>query len=317
MHSSISVEKYTCGNQKEWDKFCNESKNSLFMFNRKFMEYHSDRFMDHSLIFYKDNEIIALLPANIVGNILYSHAGLTFGGFIIGNKMKQHIMNDCFDSLLNYMKVHNFSQLIYKMIPHIYHTQPAEEDKYCLYINKAKISKIEASTVINLNKPLKMSKGRKAQISRAKREGVVIEELIDADDFKEFIAMENTILLEKYNTKATHTGDELNLLKLNFPKNLHLFGAKYNSELIAGSVIFEYDEIVHTQYMATKPKGREIGALDLTIYTIMERYRQKKQWLDFGISTENSGYFLNDGLISQKESFGGRTNIYETWIIKV
>ena len=50
--------------------------------------------------------------------------------------------------------------------------------------------------------------------------------------------------------------------------------------------------------MATKPKGREIGALDLTIYTIMERYRQKKQWLDFGISTENSGYFLNDGLIS-------------------
>jgi hypothetical protein len=34
---------------------------------------------------------------------------------------------------------------------------------------------------------------------------------------------------------------------------------------------------------------------------------------DFGISTENSGFFLNEGLLFQKESFGGRAIVYETY----
>lgn len=38
-------------------------------------------------------------------------------------------------------------------------------------------------------------------------------------------------------------------------------------------------------------------------------------WLDFGISTEHGRIYLNEGLISQKEGFGGRTGVYETWKI--
>jgi len=72
---------------------------------------------------------------------------------------------------------------------------------------------------------------------------------------------------------------------------------------------------VHTQYMAANETAREIGALDLTIATVMETYKDSKDWLDFGISTEDAGHILNEGLISQKEGFGGRTNIYQTWRI--
>lgn len=45
----------------------------------------------------------------------------------------------------------------------------------------------------------------------------------------------------------------------------------------------------------------------------MDEYKDKVRYLDFGISTEDSGKVLNEGLISQKESFGGRTVVYQTW----
>lgn len=309
----ISIQKYDRSRQKEWDEFCRQAKNSMFMFQRDFMEYHSDRFTDWSLMFYDGALLLALLPMNAGGKSLFSHGGLTFGGFITGNGMKQHKMNECFDALLQYMKEKQFETLTYKLIPHIYHNQPAEEDRYCLFRYGARLIKTEVSAVINLKDPYKMKKGRKAQISRARREGVEIAELKGAADFIKFIELENAVLMERHGVKAVHTAAELKLLQERFPDHIHLFGAIYHGELIAGTVVFEYPEAVHTQYMAAGDKAREIGALDLAVNAVIERYRGSKKWLDFGISTEDGGKYLNRGLAAQKEGFGGRTNVYETY----
>ena len=90
-----------------------------------------------------------------------------------------------------------------------------------------------------------------------------------------------------------------------------------DGELLAGSLIFVYQNLVHTQYMASSVKGREIGALDLLISSLMDKYKVDKQYFDFGISTEENGRILNEGLISQKEGFGGRTVVYQTWEINL
>ena len=288
------------------------------MFNRNFMDYHKDRFLDHSLMFFNDKEeLIAILPMSEKEKVLTSHGGLTYGGFIVGTDIKQHSMNDCFEVLLKYARENGFQEIFYKTIPHIFHEYPAEEDRYSLFLNNAQLVRVEPSTVINLSKSLKMPKGRKAQISRAKRECVVVEEMSDKDDFVKFIDLENQVLAEHHDTKAVHTGDELVLLISRFPENVRLFGAIKNSELIAGAVIFEYKDAVHTQYMAANQLARQIGALDLVISTVIEKYKNNKAWLDFGISTENGGRYLNEGLISQKEGFGGRTNTYEMWKIEI
>ena len=210
----IRIAKYKKEDKDIWNNFIHNSKNGIFMFQRNFMDYHSDRFVDNSLMFYdeKDN-LVALLPANIKNNVLYSHQGLTYGGFIINKDMKQHKMLKCFESLKTYMQEKNISQLVYKTIPHIYHKLPSEEDLYALYFNNAHLLKIEPSTTIFLASPCKMTKGRKAQISRAKREGVVIQE---SSDFRTFIELENKVLKENHNTKAVHTADELELLNSKF-----------------------------------------------------------------------------------------------------
>lgn len=313
----IMIERYTDDKAELWNQFNRQSKNYLFMFDRGYMDYHRDRFVDYSLLFYLDDKLIALLPMSEHEDVLFSHGGLTYGGFITDSRMKQHIMMDCFQALITYAKTCGFKRIRYKCIPHIYHSQPAEEDIFALFANGAELDTVDVSTYVNLYSPLKMPKGRKAQIARAKREGVVIEELTGLEAFEEFINLENEVLQEHHNVNAVHTGEELNLLHDRFPGNIHLFAALRGGNMIAGAVVYEYPQVVHTQYMAANDEARVIGALDLAIATVIERYKNTKKWLDFGISTEHGKVYLNEGLCSQKEGFGGRTGIYEIWELKI
>lgn len=309
----ISLTEYTDDKAKLWNKFNKQSKNSLFMFDRNYMDYHKDRFKDHSLLFYDEDKLIALLPLSEHDDMLISHGGLTYGGFISDTKMKQHTMMDCFAELIKYAKENGFKNIRYKCIPHIYHSQPAEEDRFALFANNSKLDTVDVSTYVNLAAPLKMPKGRKAQISRAKREGVVVEELTELEDFNKFIELENEVLTERHDVRAVHTGEELKLLHDRFPENIHLFASLKDGNLIAGTVVYEYDQVVHTQYMAANDEARTIGALDLAVSTVINNYKETKKWLDFGISTEHGKIYLNEGLCSQKEGFGGRTGVYEIW----
>lgn len=313
----VSIERYTDDKSEVWNQFNKQSKNHLFMFDRSYMDYHRDRFKDHSLMFYDEGKLIAILPMSEHGEMLVSHGGLTYGGIISNEKMKQHTMMDCFDELIKYAKENQFKFIRYKCIPHIYHSQPAEEDRFALFANNASLVTVDVATYVNLENPLKMPKGRKAQISRARREGVIIEERTQLEDFCKFIELENAVLSEYHDTKAVHTGEELKLLKDRLPENVHLFVAEKDGNMIAGTVVYEYDNVVHTQYMAANDEARTIGALDLAVATVIEKYKISKKWLDFGISTEHGKIYLNEGLCSQKEGFGGRTGVYEIWDIKI
>jgi hypothetical protein len=309
----IIIKRYSNEDFYEWNKFNRLSKNSLFMFDRNYMDYHSDRYVDHSLMFYCDNELVAILPASESDDSLVSHGGLTYGGFIVGNKMKQTLMIESMHMLKDYMKNNMIKKIVYKSIPYIYSSQPAEEDEYALYIMGAHIKKIEASTVVYLRSPLEMSKLRKRMIKKAIKESIVISEELLEDSYIDFIELQNKVLNKYHGVNAVHTAQELFLLHSRFPNNIRLVVARKNNEMIAGAILFEYDNLVHTQYLAANGDARKIGALDLVISSVIERYKNSKDWLDFGISTEKNGSFLNEGLISQKEGFGGRTVVYKTW----
>ena len=87
------VEKYSSIRYDLWNEFVANAKNATFLFHRDFMEYHQDRFEDYSLLVFDDNQqIIAVLPANKVGEALFSHQGLTYGGVLLQEKTK---LSDC------------------------------------------------------------------------------------------------------------------------------------------------------------------------------------------------------------------------------
>lgn len=75
-----------------------------------------------------------------------------------------------------------------------------------------------------------------------------------------------------------------------------------DDKMIAGTVVYEYDHVIHTQYMAANDEARQIGALDLAVSTVINKYKETKKWLDFGISTEHGRIYLNKGLCAQKKA---------------
>ncbi|MBP9985694.1 MAG: GNAT family N-acetyltransferase, partial [Prevotella sp.] len=129
----FEIRKYTADKKEEWNKFVNKAKNSTFLFDRNYMDYHSDRFNDNSLMFYKKGKLYALLPAHKIANVLYSHFGLTYGGLIMDVHVT--ITNTCilFTELNEYLKDQGFKKVIYRPIPWIYCKHASEEDLYAIF----------------------------------------------------------------------------------------------------------------------------------------------------------------------------------------
>ena len=83
----FEIRRYTSELADEWNQFIAKSKNGTFLFDRRYMDYHADRFNDHSLLFYLGNRLLAVLPAHASGDTLYSHNGLTYGGLVMSSRL--------------------------------------------------------------------------------------------------------------------------------------------------------------------------------------------------------------------------------------
>lgn len=311
----MKIINYTIEYKNDWDEFIRNSKNPHFFFQRDYMEYHSDRFEDFSfMIFDSNNKLIALLPANVKESILYSHQGLTFGGFLIDDKMKTETMLEIFDLLIQFLKERNIGKIIYKCIPYIYHIKPSEEDRYALFRHNAKLTRRDITSTIDLREQVRYSKGRKWTINKAKKELI---KTFESDDYESFWNLLTEVLESNHEAKPVHTLQEIKKLVSLFPKNIKLFLAKKDETIVSGALIYENENIVHTQYLANSEKGRELGSLDLLIdYLIKDIYKNKK-YFDFGISNEDAGRFLNTGLIAQKEGFGARAVAHDFYELEI
>ncbi|WP_150465644.1 GNAT family N-acetyltransferase [Francisella sp. SYW-2] len=307
--------RYTTDKKKDWDLFVANAKNSHFMFYRDYMDYHSDRFKDFSLMFYDEKgKVLGLLPANIKDDVLYSHQGLTFGGFLIDTNLKTKSMLELFDVLKEYLLKQRIKKIIYKCIPYIYSGLPAEEDRYALYINEASLIRRDVTTTILLDNKIKYQEQRKRAIKKAFKNGLIIEE---SADYNSYWSILRDALKHQHDATPVHNEDEIKRLAQLFPNNIKLFVVKESEKILAGTVIFENSDIVHTQYLASSEQGRKVGALDFVLdYLISNKYKDKK-YFDFGISNEDNGKYLNEGLIAQKEGFGARAVVHDFYEIRV
>ncbi|MDP3119208.1 MAG: GNAT family N-acetyltransferase [Sulfuricurvum sp.] len=311
----MNVIKYTSEYKKIWDEFVKNSKNGHFFFQRDYIEYHSDRFEDFSLLCFDETEkLIAVLPANIKDKILYAHQGLTFGGFLIGDKMKTETMLDIFEALKEFLKKEKINKLVYKCIPHIYHIKPSEEDRYALFRNDAKLIRRDVTSTIDLTELVRYSKGRKWTISKAKKEAL---ETFESDDYEAFWQLLTNVLESNHEVKPVHTLEEIKKLAYLFPKNIKLYLSRKDTQIISGALIYENQKIVHTQYLANSKEGRELGALDLLLDYLIQNIYKDKKYFDFGISNEDAGRYLNTGLIAQKEGFGARAVVHDFYELEI
>lgn len=311
----IEIKKYSPEDKTNWNQFVGQSKNGTFLFHRDFMEYHSDRFTDNSLLFYQKSKLVALIPANKHGEILYSHQGLTYGGLILDSEISTQAVLLLFDTLKKHLIDQGFRKLIYKTVPHIYHKQPAEEDLYALFRNEARLTGRSISSCITNPASVNYSELRKRGIKKAIANNLSINE---TSDYSAFWQILDQNLLSKYNVKPVHSLEEISFLNQRFPDNIRLFEVlKKDKTVLGGCVIFEMPQIAHVQYISANEEGREIGALDYLFDQLLTKVFVNKLYFDFGISTEKNGTILNEGLISQKEGFGAKGIVYDMYELEL
>ena len=305
----MEIRRYRREDKELWNSFLSKARNATFLFDRNYMDYHADRFDDNSFMFYHKGKLKAVLPANVAGDTLYSHQGLTYGGLLLDKKATVEDVLECFDSLNSWLCENGISKVVYKALPWIYQQYPSQEDLYALtWKCKAQlISRDIASTIVIDNK-LKFAESRKSGIRKALSLNIEVGESNDVDGF--WHVLEDN-LGNRYNAKPVHTASEMKLLMSHFPNNIKLYVAKMNGEIVGGTLIYVTPQVVHTQYISASVEGKKHGALDLLFDYIINKVYANCRYFDFGKSTEQGGAYLNEPLIFQKEGFGGRGVCYD------
>ena len=310
----IEIKQYSNNDKFIWNNFLEYSKIDSFLFNRDFMDYHSNRFVDCSYIIFRKSKVEAIFPGNIKDSIFYSHQGLTYGGLIPSSKLTVIETLQIFDLINSSLKSKNIKEIIYKPTPSIYHIQPSEEDLYALFrLNAVKIGCNISSTIFQSNK-IQFIELRKRGIRKALKEDIKI---IESTNIEPFWRILEDNLHNTYGTRPVHSVIEISLLKKKFPNQIKLYLATLNDETIGGCILFIMKKVIHVQYISANEIGKKLGALDLLFDTLINNVYTNFPVFDFGQSTENMGSLLNERLIFQKEGFGGRGIVYEIYKYKI
>jgi hypothetical protein len=309
-NNEVSVTQYKQGNQLEWDNFVDKSRNGTFLHKINYFHYHIDRFKDCSLIIKKSGKVVALLPGNIEEGVFYSHRGLTYGGLITQKETKVEDVLIYFNIINEFLVSRNIKKVIYKAIPHIYSIIPAQEDEYALFRLGANLISSGISSVICMDTRLPLSTLRKRIIKKSQKYNLLIKTDTSYEDFWSILTKN---LWESHKSIPVHSLSEMKKLKLNFEDNIKLYCAYLKEECIAGVVMYISNSVAHVQYISANELGKKYGALDYLFDYLINEFSIHVNYFDFGTSVEDRGHYLNEGLVNQKQGFGGRGVLYQQY----
>lgn len=310
----FAIERYRPEHAADWDAFVRASRNGTFLLERGFMDYHADRFTDHSLLVREQGALVAVMPANRRGDTLCSHGGLTYGGLVYGDKAGAADVLEMLQAIGAGLAAEGIARLSYKTIPWIYHRHPAEDDRYALFRLGAELSRRDVLSVVARDDRLAFQQRRTRGIRAAERAGV---EVAESSDFAAYWAVLEGVLQERHGVAPVHSREEIELLRARFPDRIRLFTARVAGETAAGAVIFETPRVAHVQYIAASHAGRECSALDAVFNVLLNDVYREKAYFDFGISNEAEGTVLNRGLVEQKEGFGARAVAHDHYLLRL
>lgn len=301
----FDIKLYQSQLKENWNNFLSESNQQTFLFLRDFMDYHSDRFQDFSLMIYKEGKLIALLPANKFGDVAYSHQGLTYGGLIYKSSLKSQDAVSILKTVLEYLAGNGIKNLAIKELPFVFlDNQTNNPLAYLCFKLKAQLQRMDMHSTLEL-KFKSYNRSRKNGYKRGLKNNLTVRETDNFESFWNEILIPN--LDNKHDVKPVHSLEEIQLLKSRFPNKIRQFNVYHNNEIVAGTTIFETKHVAHSQYISGNADKNTLGSLDFLHHYLLESIFADKAYFNFGISNENDGQNINEGLQYWKEGFGARS----------
>lgn len=307
----FEVKRFSPEHADEWNRFVAQSKNATFLHDRRYMDYHADRFTDHSLMVYHRQKLYALLPGNAQGDTFFSHHGLTYGGLITDHRATADGVCQAFLAINDALRQAGLRHVVYKAIPHIYHQMPAEEDLYAIFLRcGARLVKRDTSSTIAFDHRLRFTESRRSGLRKAFHAGLEVQESRDVESFWQVLT-DNLRLC--YDASPVHSLAEMQLLMSRFPDHIRLFLVTSPGQLpLGGTVLYLTPQVVHTQYISASAEGKRLGALDLLFDRLLSM-EWNRPYFDFGTSAQANSCEVNPSLLFQKLGFGGRAVCFDTY----
>ncbi len=302
----IEVRRYCEADRDAWNAFLENSRTPIFLFARSFMEYHRDRFTDHSLVICDDGRLVAIFPASRHGDELISHGGLTFGGFIVGKHEYARNTLRYMAELFAHCHHNGIPRVVFKQNPSFYSVVTQDETDHAMFLMDAEMYRMDTAFAIDMQcePPVPYQERRRRAVNKALKAGVIVTESNDFSAFWETILTPN--LLDRFGVAPVHSLSEIRKLHQDNPGHIRMFEARINGALYAGTVIFETPRVAHAQYISANDEGRRNGAIDLLFHVLITEVFRQKRYFDFGIANEQDGHSFNTGLMDWKEGFGAR-----------
>lgn len=310
----FTVRTYQQKDKALWNAFITTAKNATFLFVRDFMDYHSDRFEDFSLLIFKDDKLFAVLPANKKADIVYTHQGLTYGSFVLQDSSTLLDAFEAFKAMLQFLHNEGINYIKIKLIPTFYNSLPSDELAYFLFKSKAKLINRDVLMVIDYQNQLPFKKNRREGINKAKRNGLTVTIDENYEGFWNEVLIPN--LEKKHQVKPVHSVEEIKLLASRFPENIKQISVYKEGKIVAGTTLFLTKTTVHPQYVSGNAAKNSHGSLDLAYHFAINHFKEGRRYFDFNISSENEGSLLNEGLIFWKETCGARTFCADNYLLE-
>ena len=309
---TYSVQRFQPTHAATWNAFIGQAKNATFLFHRDFMDYHRDRFDDYSLVVTENDTWVAVLPANKLGNEIFSHQGLSYGGLLVLPNIRTVDYFAIFSALCQYLIANEITQLNIKALPRIYEQSFSDELYQALFITKAQQTRSDLYLVVDKNESYQPNRNRKRALKVAQELGIEIKEETQYDSFWDEVLTPN--LQQRFGVNPVHSLAEITQLADAFPQHIKLFNAYLDGALKAGCVLFIMPNVVHFQYSSGTDDRMDTAALDVLFDYVIQRY-QPTHHVSFGNISEQNGMKTNQGLAYWKESFGAKPIVQTYWTL--
>jgi hypothetical protein len=327
---ALSIAPYAPADAPRWDDFVHGARNGHFLFARGYMDYHAARFPDASrwLLPREGGPPLGLWPAHrcACSGAWVSHGGLTFGGLVLHPRTGVAEVLEGHAALADTLRAEGFSALRVRPLAHPWQQQPAMEELHALVQLGARCVQSDVCSVIDLEERPAFAARRRRALAKARRAGLVVRECATAHagageatpapELSAYWNLLEAVLEQRHGVRPVHTLAEIAGLAARHPGSIRLhaaFGAAAGREgpMLAGVLSFVHARVWHTQYLACGDEGRECGALDAVLAMLIEAAPQR--FFSFGTCTQDGGRVLNAGLAAQKEEFGARGVVFQTW----
>ncbi len=311
---SWHIQKYDPSRQNQWDRLVSQSINGVFIFYRDYMDYHARRFTDFSLMFFYGENLFGVLPAHRQGNTLISHNGLTFGGIVKNRNSSPEKYRKFWKILLEFLQENKIKTLIIKSLPWFYYPWLTAYEDW-LYKPYTTQTQTKFHWLIDTRKPpsVLLNADRRKQFK--KKPVPIIQQ---SNDWESFWSILEKNLNTKHQAKPVHTLDEMKSLAGNFPGQIRLITAKIEGETVAGAVLYDYEHVLHFQYLSALPDPTLRHAVDYLTAQIIRNNYDRYAYINLGsaqIPGENGRE--NPGLIYWKFSHGAEPFPQYTYRIDV